>query len=277
MRKLITFLLLLNSTLLFAQKEVLLIGTFHFNNPGFDVVKTNPFDVTTANSQKELENISNKIKGFGPEKIFVEWEFDAQASLDTLYDLYLKNEYFEYVARKYPNRSFYTQNEIIQLAFRTAKKLGHKKVYAIDYPYAGDFPYDSLMTEIEKAKQMDLKAEIDKQLVENTQKSNRDRENLQLTELILEMNTDEFRKQDLGFYISLFNRGGRNENFVGAYLNSEWYKRNLYMYALLQKLMADSKKGMVLLGASHVGMFSEFIQHDNQLKAIQLKTILNKK
>lgn len=276
MRKLITFLLLLNSTLLFAQKEVLLIGTFHFNNPGYDVVKTNPFDVTTPKSQKELEFISNKIKGFGPEKIFVEWEFDAQESLDTLYDLYLKDEYFKYVAQKYPNRNFYTQNEIIQLAFRTAKKLGHKKVYAIDYPYA-NFPYDSLMTEIEMAKQTSLKTEIEKQLLENTRKSNNDRANMRLTELILEMNTEELRKQDLGFYISLFNRVGRNDNFVGAYLNSEWYKRNLYMYALLQKFMSDSKKGMVLLGASHVAMFSEFIKHDNQIKAIEMKTILNKK
>jgi hypothetical protein len=103
----------------FAQKpEVLLLGTFHFNNPGHDVAKTKTFDKMADKARKELEYISDKIKSYNPDKIFVEWEFDKQATLDTLYDLYLKGEYFDYVAKKYPKKTFYIQNEIIQLAFR---------------------------------------------------------------------------------------------------------------------------------------------------------------
>jgi hypothetical protein len=55
-----------------APKEVLLIGTFHFNNPGLDVAKINTFNVMSDKSQAELETMSDKIKAFNPDKIFVE-------------------------------------------------------------------------------------------------------------------------------------------------------------------------------------------------------------
>jgi hypothetical protein len=47
-----------------SQKQVLLVGTFHFNNPGLDVAKTKSFNIMAANSQKELDVLSNKIKIF---------------------------------------------------------------------------------------------------------------------------------------------------------------------------------------------------------------------
>ena len=39
------------------QKEALLIGTFHYNNPGADVAKTKSFDILSKSSQNELEKI----------------------------------------------------------------------------------------------------------------------------------------------------------------------------------------------------------------------------
>ena len=53
--------------------QVLLIGTFHFNNPGADVAKVKTFDVMTSNVQAELETLTDKIHLFHPDKVFVEW------------------------------------------------------------------------------------------------------------------------------------------------------------------------------------------------------------
>ena len=36
-------------------KEALLIGTFHYNNPGADVAKTKSFDILSEDSQLELK------------------------------------------------------------------------------------------------------------------------------------------------------------------------------------------------------------------------------
>jgi Family of unknown function (DUF5694) len=167
------------------------------------------------------------------------------------------------------------QNEIIQLAFRTAKKAGHTKVYAIDYEYAGDFPYDSLMKVAEQAQQIKLINEINKQTESFVNLANKDFESLPLTQILVNRNKNSNRKNDIAAYISEFNRVGGIDNFVGAYLNSEWYKRNLYMYALMQKKIGEKdKKVMVLLGASHVAMFKEFIDLDSKLKSVELQSIL---
>lgn len=277
MKKSLVILFLAISVNIFAQnapKEILLLGTFHFNNPGADLVQVKTFDVMSAKSQQELEVITNKIKQYHPDKIFVEWEYNQQTALDSLYDLYTKNQYFDYVQKRYPKSNFYKQNEIFQLAFKAAAKCSHTKVYAIDYP-GTDFPFDSVMQSIEKAKQSALKKEIEDKIKEFETIDNADRQKLNLTQLLVKANQDKFRKIDVGLYITLFNRAGAPDDFAGAYLVSEWYRRNLYMYSLVQKITESSdKKVMVLLGASHIAMFKAFIESDKKFKAVELKEIL---
>ncbi|WP_375334254.1 DUF5694 domain-containing protein [Flagellimonas sp. C4] len=98
-------------------KEALLIGTFHYNNPGADVAKTKSFDVLNEDSQLELRKISAKITNYNPTKVFVEWPYDEQKELDSLYNVYIQGTYFDN-----ENLSdFYLKSEIFQLAFRVAK------------------------------------------------------------------------------------------------------------------------------------------------------------
>ncbi|GAB3232276.1 hypothetical protein GCM10027346_19400 [Hymenobacter seoulensis] len=58
--------------------DLLLIGTFHFDNPGLDISKINTLDVLSPKVQTELETISGRIAAFQPDKVFVEWPADAQ-------------------------------------------------------------------------------------------------------------------------------------------------------------------------------------------------------
>lgn len=275
MNKAILVLLCFVPTLLHAQeKQMLLIGTFHFNNPGADVVKTRSFDVMTAQSQKELETITEKIRQFKPDKIFVEWEFDQQEALDSLYGMYKTGTYFNYIEQKYPGKKFYQQNEIFQLAFRTAAKCKLDRVYAIDYTGA-DFPFDSLMNSIDSVDQPDLKNRINKVIEDFTNITNEKMSKQSLTQLLLGYNEPAYRKMDLGLYFSLLNKAGKRENFVGAYLVSEWYRRNLYMYSLVQKLTRSTdQKIMVLVGASHATMFNEFAGWDQTFHPVPLQQVL---
>ncbi|MDQ2769179.1 MAG: hypothetical protein M3Y54_01595, partial [Bacteroidota bacterium] len=45
--------------------DLLLIGTFHFSNPGIDLVKTSTFDVLAPKPQAELEALTNRLQAFG--------------------------------------------------------------------------------------------------------------------------------------------------------------------------------------------------------------------
>ncbi len=264
MKKIILLLALITFNLSSAQakkKQILLIGTFHFANPGNDIAKTKTFNVMSEKSQKELETISDKIKKFGPDKIFVEWKFTKQTELDKFY-----NKNTDSLFKK-------DANEITQLALRTAKKLNHKKLYGIDY--RNRFSYDSLMISMDKANQKNLKertAELMKKF-ENDQNERISRSTL--TELILYYNENEADKDNLQWYFEVANRTGNSDDFTGASLVANWYKRNLYMYSLVQKL-TESKddKIMVLVGAGHAAMFRQFIEKDPTFELVELSTVL---
>lgn len=243
------------------KKQILLIGTFHYANPGLDITKINTFNIMSEKSQKELETISNKITKFGPDKIFVEWKFSKQADLDKFY-----NKNTDSLIKK-------SSNEITQLALRTAKKLNHKKLYGIDYHTR--FPYDSLMMSMEKANQKDLI----KRNTESTEKFKKEHNsrmnNSSLTDLMLYYNEKQTNNDDIQWYLEVANRTGNPDDFTGSSLVSNWYKRNLYMYSLIQKLTESTdNKIMVLLGAGHAAMLREFIAHDPTFELVELSTVL---
>ena len=82
MQKIILLLAIITLNLTSAQtkkKQILLIGTFHYANPGLDVAQLNNFNIMSDKTQKELETMSDKIKKFGPDKIFVEWKYSKQS------------------------------------------------------------------------------------------------------------------------------------------------------------------------------------------------------
>lgn len=262
----------------FAQKqEVLLIGTFHYNNPNFDVIKTNAFDVLGEKSQKELEFIAEKIKKFNPDKIFTEWDFDKQEKLDSLYRLYVDGNYQDFINKKYKNTdefAFYNENEIFQLAFRAAKKTKLPKVYGIDHFV--DLPFDTVMNSIQSAKQSDLMTEINSIIKQSAEEANLKRKTMSLTQLMLDLNTPEARNKNAGFYLRSLNKAGSKDSFAGAYSVSEWYRRNLYMYSLVQKITESTdKKIVILLGSGHISMIKEFISLEDKFKIVELKDVIN--
>ena len=259
------------------RTEVLLIGTFHFNNPGADAMKVKTFDVMTPKVQMELETITEKLKLYQPDKLFVEWPWNEQSALDTLYAQYLGGKYEEYVITKYTNpaqRDFYLKNEIFQLAFRAGKKLKLAKIHAIDYNKT-DFPYDSVMKAMNSAHQEKLVKDTESMMATYQATINKKLETYTLTQLLLDLNKPDSRTFDNSLYLTQLNRAGTADTFVGPFLVSEWYRRNLYMYSLVQKLtVAQDDKVIILAGASHTAMMKGFIDMDNIFQVKELKDVL---
>ena len=257
--------------------QVLLIGTFHFNNPGADVAKVKTFDVMTPNVQAELETLTDKIYLFHPDKVFVEWPWNEQSDLDALYAQYLGGTYEQYVTAKYTKpvqQNFYLKNEIFQLAFRAGKKLNMARIHAIDYKKTS-FPGDSVMKAMKGARQEKLVKDVESQLATYQASTNKKFETYTLTQLLLDLNTPESRAFENSFYLTLMNRGGTADAFVGPFLVAEWYRRNLYMYSLVQKLTeAPDDKIMILAGASHTALMKGFIDADKSFEVKELKAIV---
>jgi len=248
--------------------EVLLLGTFHFNNynpeNNGDLVESEIPDVLTLENQLELEEIANQIIKFGPNKIFVEYDFKEQKQLDSIYTAFPEKANFKEVRR----------NELYQIAFRVAKQLKHAKVFAMDI--RTEFDYNSLVKAMQDAQQFDLikkdEQELDMLEINANKLFN---SNATLVEMLFYFNEDEYRRSDINWYVNLANQGGKIDDFSGTHLASEWYKRNLNMYSVIQKSVTESdEKIMILAGASHISMFKEFIDYNPEWKTVELKDIL---
>lgn len=260
------------------QSDLLLLGTFHFNNPGGDIAKTQTFEVLAPKPQAELEVIAQKISDFHPSKIFVEWAANEQAELDEVYAAYLKEGYEQYIRTKYPKPSkqgFYLKNEIVQLAFRAGKKAGLTRMYGIDYHTP--FPFDSVMKAMKAAKQ-DALIQQTMDVIKNQEATqNKKIATYSLTELLLDTNTPADWATNKGLYLDILNRAGSANNFAGPFLVSEWYRRNLYMYSIVQKTMtAENGNAVVLVGSGHAAMMQDFVKYDKRFRLKTLQDVLKK-
>ncbi|QIX61769.1 hypothetical protein HER32_11500 [Hymenobacter sp. BT18] len=257
--------------------ELLLLGTFHFHNPGADIVKTKSFDVLAPKAQAELETMTNRLSQWHPDKVFVEWDWNNQAELDALYKLYLGGQYEQAIQAKYPQpgqRDFYLKNEIIQLAFRTAKKAGLRRVYAFDY-LKTTFPFDSVQKAMQQAHQEALQQRIGELFKKVEADQNRKLSTLTLTQLLLDFNTPASMRENKGAYLDMLNKAGSVESFAGSWLVSEWYRRNLYMYSVVQKTVEPTdQRVLVLAGSAHTAMMREFAQYDSRFQLKELKDVL---
>jgi hypothetical protein len=259
--------------------EVLLLGTFHFNNPGGDVVKTKTMDIMAPKVQAELETITDRISTFHPDKIFVEWSAEKQAELDEIYKAYLAGGYEKYITTMYTKPStqaLLLKGEMVQLAFRAAKKAKLTKIYAFDYTKVS-LPFDSVMQSMKTAHQETLLKAIEAKSATMEASHNKKIETYSLTQLLLDTNTKASLDNNKGFYLDLINRAGGLTNFAGPLLVSEWYRRNLYMHSIVQKTLEPTDdKAMILVGSGHAAMLKEFIELDNTLKLKELKDVLKK-
>lgn len=277
---LITLFTILCSVQLFAQSnykkepiEVLIIGTFHFSaNSG--VTKTNKLDINDAKTQEELEVISNQIAAFKPNQFFVEWEAENQNNLDEHYKAYLKDEYVSYLEKNEPKYTkFYLENEFAQIGFKTGKKANISKMEGIDFQTG--FTYDSVIKTAELNKQQDLLLQIDQMSLEYKNLSNELMKSKSMIQVLKSLNTEKIYNLDMKTYIEGINQIGNENNFAGAYLVSELYRRNLYMISLIQKkIKPETKRIAVLVGNSHAGFFTEILKYDSRFKIINLNEII---
>ena len=248
--------------------EILLIGTFHFRNfdpkQNLDIAQTKEIDVLTTENQKELEEINKKISEFNPTKIFVEFPFENQNQLDSLYNFFTPTNY-----------KSVERDDIQQLAFRVGKNLKLKKIYGCDFRKY-KFHYDDMMKSIENAKQKDLEVLEEKDAIEYEIQYNKLIEKRKsLLNVLYFKNDNENRKKDLSWYSNFANKAGNLKDTTGIFLASEWYRRNLFMYANVQKQIENKdKRIMILLGASHIATFKNFIELNAEWKTIELKEIM---
>ena len=253
--------------------KVVLLATYHFNNPGKDMIKVKERNILTPESQQDLDVVVGKIaqSPVKPDQIFVESSFNEKKQLDANYQLYLKNQYnkFTDTIKQPRSKRYFTEGETFQFGFRLAKKLKHQEIYPIDSLI--EMRFDILLKEVNA--NPTLKKEFDEI---NLSLQDKCMEQSNLSKVFLCLNDQQKLDNNLSFYITFANKVKIGKEYFGANMVTDWYKRNLIMYSNIQnQLKPDTITIFVLVGSGHAAMFKKFFEVDKNFEVVDLTKILN--
>jgi hypothetical protein len=219
--------------------RVLLVGTFHFANPGMDQHNVKAVDVLTPQRQAEIQWIVDSLARFRPTHVGVEW---PAAIVDERYPKYVDGTLPE------------SRNEVVQLGFRLAKKHGLKHVTGIDVE--GTFPYEPVAR---WAQANGREAELQHAGAEETAYITALQERTSLGSVLRYMNEEGSIARNHAFYPVLLEMG-QGDDQPGVKLMSAWHERNLGMCARILQAIEGGDRMVVFVGQGHVYLIRQCLQ-----------------
>jgi hypothetical protein len=225
-----------------APVRVMVLGTYHFGNPGRAKVNVVADDVTTPRRQRELAALADAIAAFRPTRVMVEQQRPGPD--------YAVADYAAFT----PAALATDRNEITQIGFRIARRAGLRTVQGIDEqagPGEPDyFPFDRVEA---FARAHGGAATLAAALAE-VQRSATETEALQPTTsipaLLDRYNDPATPMGGQSLYYGLL-RYGDGDAQPGAELNAMWYLRNAKIFAKLMNVARPGDRVLVVYGSGH--------------------------
>lgn len=244
--------------------QVLVLGAYHFGNPGQDLHNMQVDDVRVPAKQKELEEIATRLAKFQPTKVAVE------AVSDRPDFSYAKYETFT------PELLTTKADERVQIGFRLAHNLGHKIVYAIDEQSEtiDYFPFDKVEAYAKEHGQSPLLAKLRSQ-IDTRMKEAEVAQKTTPIRLMLAKSNDPARilSEHREFYYALLSLGDGTSQ-PGADLNGGWYLRNAKIFAKLTQIAKPGDKVVVLFGSGHCYWLRHFVQNTPGFELVEAADFL---
>lgn len=213
--------------------QVLVVGTYHFSNPGHDLANVQADDVLAPRRQQELAALARAIGEFDPTLVAVEWPADL---VDT--------RYAQYLAGTLPE----SRNEVVQLGFRLAKQQGLQRVHGIDVD--GDFPFEPVQAWAEKHGRSEKLGAMLQQAQAMTARITELQKTQSIGAILRELNSPAAIEQAQAFYAEVLEFGAGDEQ-PGALLNGAWATRNYKICAQLLQAMKPGDRVVVVYGQGH--------------------------
>ncbi|HET8712052.1 MAG TPA: DUF5694 domain-containing protein [Gemmatimonadales bacterium] len=246
------------------EVQVMILGTYHFANPGRDVIRQNVDDVLHATRQAELEDLVTRLARWNPDRIAVEWPFSETDTIRARYARYRASALA-------PSR-----NEVVQIGFRLASRLGHDAVYPIDD--------DSFLDLNDSLKAIDQRRpafartrdSIHAVLQKQAEANNAWMRTTTIREHLLRLNSDEalHAGNSLGMFGGYL-AAGEGQNYGGPRFLADWYARNFNMaHNLTRMLRPDVKRILVVVGNGHVPPLRNLLDEAPQFCPVSPLSIL---
>lgn len=245
-----------------APAKVMLLGMFHFANPGRDMVKTRVINVMTPDNQAYLDDLASRMAAFQPTDVLVECSPADQAKYDESFRAYVAG------------RFVLPTNETYQIGYRVAKRAGLSRVTCFDEDAVG-WNAQPMFEYMEK-NQPEAKKSLEATFQSLGAAMDNEQATLSLTALLQLANDPARDALNKSIYLRT-NDVDAGGGFVGADAAASWWHRNFRMYANIQKAAAPGRRVIVLAGQGHSAILKDLLAVDDRRAAEDVRTYLPEK
>src|SRR6059058_897319 len=230
--------------------QVMVLGTYHFDNPGQDLHNMKVDSVLTPAKQAELADVASRLAKFNPMKIAVEALSDRPDFVSNKFDGFT------------PDKLSKDPDERTQIAFRLAHQLGQKSVYGIDEQSntIDYFPFDKVDAYAKAHQQGAALAGMQDKAEEMIKQMEAAQRTKPVRLMLADVNDPARVLSDhQNFYYALLSLGNEKEQ-PGAELNAAWYQRNAKIFAKLTQIVQPGDRVLVAFGSGHAFWLRHFVQ-----------------
>lgn len=244
--------------------EVMVLGTYHFANPGQDKVNAQIDPVTTPAKQAQLEQVAERLARFKPTIIAVERVAKDQATLlDHRYPEFTKADLLK------------NPDERVQIAYRLASNLGLKQVYAVD-EVAEDgepdyFPFDPVQKWAAANGRTGTIDAMFAPIQAWVAQLEQDQKTRPVADILADLNAPDhpiaIKSMGEGQYRLL--ALGKGRDLPGADLNARWYARNARIFAKLTQVVKPGDRVLLVYGSGHNYWLRHFASETGGFKLVE--------
>lgn len=245
------------------EDSIFFVGSWHFAYPGKDAHKTdasNRIDVLSDERQQEIEETLAYLERYRPTAIGV--ECDPGSAWEEKYREYLDGDMAP------------VRNEIYQLGFRLAKRMGLERVHCVD---AGSF-YGDHREEMKRLgaipEEYDYQSDdvMSKRYREWYDYMDRIRNDMTILEGLQLTNREDVLDAGFGAYLV---GDFKLPEFGGAdALAVYWYNRNLRIFRQLQELRTeDEDRLLVVFGSGHVQILKTLADSSPEFRRVRFDAL----
>lgn len=232
------------------RPTLLVLGSYHMNNPGRDAFNPEADDVLSPRRQAEIRDVVASLAPFHPTQVALEqsWQLGERLQQD-------------YIAFRAGTLAL-TRDERHQIGFQVAHAADVPQVTAVDWDFddpAATGPDTEDPWTYAATHQPLLRQDIDQEgrsvIAEMTARL----ESGTVREVLRWLNSPAQEAANHRTYLGTLAQVGSREHPVGVAWLAGWYRRNLLIFTNLARLAASPQdRVLVIYGSGHVPLLRQF-------------------
>jgi len=243
------------------SKKIAILGMFHFGKTS-DMSAIVMEDIQGEQRQTEIKALVELLAQYKPDRILLEYPLDRDSFFLIRYQQYLQGEHE------------LTVNERQQIGFRLAKKLGHRRVYGVDYKM--ELPFEKISKYAQENDKGYLMENLGVMVGNFTGRESEKLKTMELSAYLSHMNSLEMDRFSNSLYLKEILAFGDLENPAGAAMAAAWYQRNMVILQNIDQRTKPGEKVLVIIGGAHRAVLRDFIEDRVDMEFVEISGFLKK-